>query len=407
MPALSPKAGGPAQYTQIVRSDGVIVADIGHLSLPFDQTARAAASGRTPIALEDIHVDGSHLRMLALGVSGGVVELARPLDAVDNVLNRLRFILLLICLGGTVLAAALSRVASRRVLAPLSEVANAAQHISETDDLSRRIDLRSEDEVGHLARRFNAMLDRVQTSRAALDRSVSEQRQLVADASHELRTPVTSLRTNAEILLENPDLDVNERHELLTDIVEQSEELTTLVAGLIELAREPTREEHQEPLRLDEIVAEAVTRATRHTPAVTFDVKLEPLVIDGTPERIVQAINNLLDNAAHHSPPGELVQISLSADGLRIRDHGTGIDPEDLPHIFDRFYRGTNSRSRPGSGLGLAIVRQVVEQHGGTVTAKNAPDGGAIFEVALPATELRDEEMTDTHTATDQPLPEH
>lgn len=174
--------------------------------MPIDTTTRAVASGRLSSAFEDIHVADSHLRMLALGVSGGVVELARPLDAVDHVLTRLRLILLLICVGGVSLAAALSRLAARRVLAPLSEVANTAQHISETDDLTRRLDLRSDDEVGNLARRFNAMLDRLQTSRTALDRSVLEQRQLVADASHELRTPVTSLRTNVEILLEHPDI---------------------------------------------------------------------------------------------------------------------------------------------------------------------------------------------------------
>ena len=220
----------------------------------------------------------------------------------------------------------------------------------------------------------------------ALPRSVTDQRQLVADASHELRTPVTSLRTNAEILLENPDLVREERDQLLSDVVEQSEELTTLVASLIELARETPQEQHFEELRLDELIADAVTRAQRNTSSVAFDAQLEPFLAYGIPERLLQAINNLLDNAAHHSPIGEVVEISLSPDGLRVRDHGHGIDPTDLPHIFDRFYRGANSRSRPGSGLGLAIVYRVIDQHGGTVTATNAPDGGAIFTVKLPNT---------------------
>ena len=384
IPAPSPQAGGPAQYWQIVASDGTLVAASGGLQLPFDTTARSVAAGHQAGALEDIHVDGSHLRMLALGVPGGVVELARPLDAVDRSTAKLRLLLLLICLGGVALAAALSRVAARRVLTPLSEVARTAQQISETEDLTRRIAIRSDDEVGELVSRFNTMLDRLQMSRAALDQSVKDQRQLVADASHELRTPVTSLRTNVEILLENPGLVGEDRDQLLSDVVAESEELTTLVASLIELARDPQQDAHFEPLRLDEIVEDAVTRSRRNTPTVAFDAKLEPLVIDGISERLVQAVNNLLDNAAHHSPAGEVVQVSLSADGLRVRDHGPGIDSEDLPHIFDRFYRGTNARSRPGSGLGLAIVRQVIEQHGGAVAAINAPDGGAIFTLTLP-----------------------
>jgi two-component system sensor histidine kinase MprB len=368
----------------VVASDGTIVAGFGGLRLPFDSAARSVAAGQGAIALEDVHVDGSSLRMLVFGVGGGAVELARPLEAVDRVTARLRVILVLICLGGVGLAAALSRLAARRVLTPLAEVASAAQHISETEDLTRRIDVRSDDEVGELVRRFNLMLDRLQASRTALDRSVKDQQQLVADASHELRTPVTSLRTNIEVLQETADLADEERRQLLSDVVEQIDELTTLVAGLIELAREPAQTAHFEPVRLDELVDQAIVRARRNAPTVAFDAKLESLVIDGDRERLARALNNLLDNAAHHSPAGEVVEVSLSDDGLRVRDHGSGIDPADLPHIFDRFYRGTDSRGRPGSGLGLAIVRQVIEQHNGLVTARNAPDGGAIFDVTLP-----------------------
>lgn len=384
IPAPPAKAGGPAQYWQIVASNGTVVAALGGIRLPFDARARLVTAGQQQSALEDIRVAGSHLRMLDLGVSGGVVQLARPLDSVDRVMANLRLLSLLVCLGGVALAISLSRLAARRVLTPLSQVASMAQHISETEDLTRRIETRSDDEVGQVVSRFNTMLDRLQISRDALDRSVREQRQLVADASHELRTPVTSLRTNAEILLENPDLHEDERRLMLSDVVEQSEELTTLVASLIELARDPQQTGHFEPLLLDELVEDALARARRNAPSVAFDAKLEPLVVDAIPERLIQAVNNLLDNAAHHSPAGEVVQVSLSKDGLRVRDHGNGIAPEDLPHIFDRFYRGTNSRSRPGSGLGLAIVRQVVEQHHGIVTAVNAPDGGAILTVTLP-----------------------
>ncbi|MGZ6587617.1 MAG: sensor histidine kinase [Solirubrobacteraceae bacterium] len=307
------------------------------------------------------------------------------MDSIDTVLAKLRVVLLLICVAGTALAAGLSRLAARRVLAPLAEVAGTAQLVSETDDLTQRIKVRSADEVGQLAGRFNTMLDRLQTSRAALDRSVKDQRQLVADASHELRTPVTSLRTNAELLLENPDLDRSDREQLLTDVVEQSEELTTLVAGLIELARETPQDDHFERVRLDELTEDAVTRARRNSPQVAFDAYLEPVIAYAIPEQLTQAVNNLLDNAARYSPTGEVVEIALSEEGLRVRDHGPGIDETDLPHVFDRFYRGTSSRGQPGSGLGLAIVQRIVEQHDGTATASNAHDGGAIFTIILPS----------------------
>jgi two-component system sensor histidine kinase MprB len=383
VPAPSPSAGGPAQYWQIVAADGEFVSSPGGVRLPFDRGAQAVAQGRRPRVFEDIHVDGSHLRLLALGVPGGAVELARPLDSIDRVIAKLRFVLLLICLAGTGSAAALSRLTARRVLTPLAEVASTAQLVSETEDLTQRIVVRSQDEVGELASRFNTMLDRLQASRAALDQSVDDQRQLVADASHELRTPVTSLRTNVELLLENPDLAGPERDQLLFDVVEQSQELTALVASLVELARETPQDEYFEQIRLDELLDDAVTRARRNTP-IAFDAQLEPFIAYAIPERLLQAFDNLLDNAARHSPKGEVVEISLSREGLRVRDHGPGIDETDLPHIFDRFYRGTSSRSQPGSGLGLAIVRRVIEQHNGTVTAINAPDGGAIFTTTLP-----------------------
>src|SRR5205807_2278201 len=176
---------------------------------------------------------GSHLRELTFqfpspyGGQPVAVQLARPLSAVDHVLTKLRLILLLLCVGGIALAAALGRLAARRVLAPLAEVADTAQHIGETEDLASRIQVHGDDEVGQLATRFNWMLERLETSRAALDESVRAQRQLVADASHELRTPVTSLRTNMEVLLAHEHLGEDERRRLLADVVEQTEDLST------------------------------------------------------------------------------------------------------------------------------------------------------------------------------------
>ena len=389
--SLPPNAGGPAPYWQIVGPDRSVLDNSGGQLLPTDSTTEAVAAGRPSTVLRDVTFGGTHLRVIAFrdSLTSGepvAVELARPLGGVDHVLSQLRLVLILLCAGGIALAAALGRVAARRVLAPLAEVAQTAQEIGETDDLSRRLRIHADDEVGQLAVRFNTMLERLEGSRAALDQSVRAQRQLVADASHELRTPVTSLRTNIEVLLAEAELDHEDRRRLLSDVVEQSEELTTLVGDLIELARGDQPVESTDDVRLDRVVAESVDWARRNASGVRFEVALEPVIVEGAPERLARAINNLLDNAARHSPPGGVVEVTVDTDGVRVRDHGTGIAEEDLPYVFDRFFRGANSRGRQGSGLGLAIVRQVAEQHGGSATAANAPDGGAVFALHLPTT---------------------
>jgi two-component system sensor histidine kinase MprB len=314
----------------------------------------------------------------------GAVQLARPLNGTDHILANLRLILFLLFLGGIALAAALGRLAARRVLAPLSEVAQTATYIGETDDLSRRITVRADDEVGQLATRFNTMLEHLEGSRAALDESVRAQRQLVADASHELRTPVTSLRTNIEVLLAGGTISEEDRRRLLTDVVEQSEELSALVSDLIDLARGDEPQGDTEDVRLDRVVEESLARARRNAPSLRFETHLEPVILEGVAERLERAVNNLLDNAARHSPPRGTVEVGVDSAGVHVRDHGSGIDEEDLPHVFDRFYRGANVRGQQGSGLGLSIVRQVTEQHGGSVSAANAPDGGAVFTMHLP-----------------------
>jgi two-component system sensor histidine kinase MprB len=206
----------------------------------------------------------------------------------------------------------------------------------------------------------------------------------VADASHELRTPITSLRTNIEVLLDGGELSEEERRRLLSDVVEQSAELSALVNDLIELARGDLPAESAEDVRLDRVVEDAVARARRNSPGIEFRTSLTPVIIDGAPERLSRAVNNLLDNAARHSPAGGPVELIVDKRGVVVRDHGSGVDPDDLPYVFDRFYRGANSRGRQGSGLGLAIVRQVALQHGGSVGVANAPDGGAVFTMRLP-----------------------
>ncbi|MHB8657209.1 MAG: sensor histidine kinase [Solirubrobacteraceae bacterium] len=389
LPGLSAAAGGPAPYVQAVLADGTVYPRQGGLGLPDSPRASRVAAGISATYLTDLRVAGSHLREITFAVpvlfqgQTVAVQLARPLNGVDRVLSHLRLILLLLFAGGIGLAAGLGRLAARRVLAPLAEVTRTAEVIGETDDLSRRIAVRADDEVGQLASRFNKMLERLEQSRSALDASVRAQRQLVADASHELRTPVTSLRTNIEVLLDGGALGDEDRRRLLADVVEQSEELTALVSDLIETARGDLPASASEDVRLDGIVEEAVARARRNAPGIEFQIKLAPLLVSGVPERLGRAVSNLLENAARHSSPNGVVEVTVDREGLIVRDHGTGIAEQDLPHVFDRFYRGANSRGRQGSGLGLAIVRQVAEQHGGAVTASNAPGGGALFTLRL------------------------
>jgi two-component system, OmpR family, sensor histidine kinase MprB len=401
VPSNSANSGGPAPYNQIVLADGFVYrSDPNGIPLPSRGHVLQIAKTQSGSDLRDLWVGGVHLRLLAFPgeISFGpqtvpaVIELARPLNGTDMILSHLRVVLVLLLLGGMGAGAALGRVAARRVLAPLGEVAGAAQHIGETEDLSSRLRVHADDEVGQLATRFNTMLDRLESSRSALDESVRAQRQLIADASHELRTPVTSLRTNIEVLLQEAELDPEDRRRLLTDVVEQSEELSSLVNDLIELARGDRIGADTEDVRLDVVAGESVARARRNSPGIEFVARLQPVIVDGVAERLARAINNLLDNAARHSPPGGPVEVSVNPEGVTVRDHGHGVPPDDLPYVFDRFFRGTNSRGAHGSGLGLAIVRQVTEQHGGSASAANAPDGGAVFTLHLPGVALAPEE---------------
>ncbi|HEX6697366.1 MAG TPA: HAMP domain-containing sensor histidine kinase [Solirubrobacteraceae bacterium] len=387
-PAPSRRAGGPAEFSQVVGTDGVARDRQGGLAIGVVSGDRAAAGGGGAGApfLTDRTADGVHLRVITVPIEGlGAVQLGRSLESVDAVLGRLRIVLALLVLAGTAFAALLARLFARPVIRPISELTRAAEHIEATGDLGRRLGARGEDEVGRMAQRFDAMLDRVQASQAA-------QRQLVADASHELRTPVTSLRTNMEVLLAGAELEEGERRALLRDMVGQSEELSGLVADLIELARGDEGDPSIEDVALDVLVGEAAARARRHAAGVRFRTDLEPCVIAGVPERLGRAVNNVLDNAAAFSPPGGVVEVALREGVLEVRDHGPGAPEDELGQLFDRFFRGTRRRTQGGSGLGLAIVRQVAEAHGATVEAANAPGGGLVVRLAfapVAATESR------------------
>jgi two-component system sensor histidine kinase MprB len=379
------RSGGPYGPVQLIDLSGVkLIPARGDLLVPIDGADRAVAAGRRPDLLRDLHADGVHLRVMTVGAANGrAIQFARSLSNIDTTLSRLKVVLALLCAAGIALAAGFGRLFGRQVIQPVTELTAAAEHITQTQDLGRRIDVPGNDEVGRMAARFNTMLDTLEGSRRALDDSVHAQRQLVADASHELRTPVTSLRTNIEVLLAGGELPDDDRRRLLEDVRAETEELGALITDVIELARGDAPLSGVEEVQLDSIVSEAVARAQRRRPSVTFALDVDPTVVEGLPDRLGRAVDNLLDNAAKYSPQGAVVDVTLHDGELGVRDRGPGIPADDRAHVFDRFYRGATARGRPGSGLGLAIVRQVAEAHGGQVTAERAEGGGTRMRLRL------------------------
>jgi two-component system sensor histidine kinase MprB len=310
-------------------------------------------------------------------VDGVAVQAVRSLEEADATLGRLGLLLSLVAAGGVVVATAAGVVVTRTALRPVRRLSETTEDVTRTGDLTRRVEAGGRDELGRLAASFNTMLE-------ALERSLGAQRQLVADASHELRTPLTSLRTNVEVLAHSNGLAEEERRRLLQDVVVQLEEMSVLVADVVELARGNEVAVELEPVRLDLLVAEAVERARRHAPGIRFGTELEETLVAAVPSDLERAIGNLLDNAAKWSPPNGMVEVSVRTGEVAVRDHGPGIAERDLPYIFDRFYRAPSARGMPGSGLGLAIVRRVAEAHRGEVSAEPADGGGSRFRLRLP-----------------------
>jgi two-component system sensor histidine kinase MprB len=371
--------GEPAGYAQVVYPNGAVVEPRGQqVDLPIGRRTLEVAAGEATPYFTDETVDGVHARIFTTRIGDVAVQAVRSLEEVDRTLRRLAVALVLISLAGIALALWLGRLVARAALRPVGELTDATEHVARTRDLSRRMKTSGADELSRLGASFNTML-------GALDSSQRAQRQLVEDASHELRTPLTSLRTNIEVLAEGDSLSPEDRRRLLRDVVRQLEELTALVSDLVDLARGDERELAVEDVRLDLLVAEVVERARAYSPDKRFTVELEPCLVRGVPARLERAVSNLLDNAAKWSPPNGPIEVSLRDAELSVRDHGPGIAPSDLPHVFDRFYRAPTARGLPGSGLGLAIVRQVAESHGGEVSAHAADGGGTRLRLRLPS----------------------
>jgi two-component system, OmpR family, sensor histidine kinase MprB len=372
-------------FLQAVDAQGRIAKpDSRQIDFPVSDAVRAVAAGDVEPFFADEEVEGTHVLQLVVPVGEGyALQLVRSLEEVDRLLDRIGLVLVLVALGGIAAAAAFGALVARTALRPVRRLTREAELVAETRDLSHRIGLEGDDELARLGSSFDTML-------AALDESQRQQRQLVADASHELGTPLTSIRTNVEVLARRDDLAPAAREALLGDLVGQLGEMSGLVTGLVELASERPTELEITDVQLDELVEDAVARAARLAPQVSFRTELEPCVVRGVPGRLERAVANVLDNAVKWSDAGTTVEVTVARGEVAVRDHGPGIAEEDIPHVFDRFYRSASARPMPGSGLGLAIVKRVVDEHDGVATVERADGGGTIVRLSFPETEPRE-----------------
>jgi two-component system sensor histidine kinase MprB len=321
---------------RVLTADGRIVSTRSPVDLPITTEALRVAAGERQSAFETVPAGGDSFAVLTVGTGGGrAIQVARSVAALDAVLRQM--LVAAVVLGAIGILAAL---------------------------------------VAGAAVATGARLERVVQE---LERARHAQRQLVADASHELRSPLATLRANVELLSLGSGAPVGDREQLLADTRAGIEELTSVVGQLIELAREDQRVHARIPLRLDEVVHDEIERMQRRYPSVEFSADLESTTVTGDAEALTRAVANLIDNAGKWTPAGRSVHVGLRGGVLEVRDEGPGIEAADLPHVFERFYRGSRAAGVPGSGLGLAIVKQVMASHGGSVAARSGPDGGAVF----------------------------
>ncbi len=370
----------------VIRADGQVLSvpdERVHLVLGPQELAVARLQG-PPSARSGLASDGNEYRMLAVPLTDlgdYALVVGRPMQVVNDTLTSLWLVLIIFGVTGVILAAIAGSAVARSSLRPVRELSAAVEHVTLTEDLDP-ITVSGSEDITRLADAFNRMLRSLASSR-------DRQQRLIADAGHELRTPLTSLRTNIELLAADDRtglLSADDRTAILADVTAQLAEFTTLIGDLVHLTRDEQVAAAPEPIDLRDPVNAALERVRRRAKGLIFDVELNPLYVVGESDDLERAITNLLDNAVKWSPPGGTIRVHLEGDRLRVADQGQGIAEEDLPHIFDRFYRGETARTTPGTGLGLSIVANTVQRHGGWVRAGRSAQGGAEFTVWLPGT---------------------
>ncbi|MFB8025298.1 MULTISPECIES: sensor histidine kinase [unclassified Streptomyces] len=358
-------------------------------AIPVQTEDRAVAAGLRESAVHTTEAeDGTEMRVYTSaartpgGQAGVAVSVAMPMDQVTDPLNQLALVLLLVSGIGVVGAGAAGLWIARTGLRPVDDLAHAVAHVAETEDLTIRIPAEGEDEIARLSRSFNSMTSSLATSR-------DRQSQLIADAGHELRTPLTSLRTNIELLARSDDtgraIPPADRKALMSSVKAQMTELAALIGDLQELSRpDATQPGPLQVVALHDITRAALQRARLRGPELTITAELAPWYVRAEPAALERAVVNVLDNAVKFSPAEGTIDVALHRGELTVRDHGPGIPAEDLPHVFDRFWRSPSARQLPGSGLGLSIVARTVQQAGGDIALTPAEGGGTVAAIRLP-----------------------
>jgi two-component system sensor histidine kinase MprB len=338
----------------------------------LDNRDVAVADLKDPAYFADVSAGGQRFLVYTAAWPGGLVRASRPANADDGVLRGAALLLVALCLAAAGVTYLLARLTAGRILRPVAELTAAAEHVTRTRDLSARLDpTGTSDELGRLASSFDTML-------AALHESVTAQRQLVADASHELRTPLTSLTTNLDLLEDGAGLADPQAPALVRAAREQAGELDQLITDLLDLARYHESAPHRQTVRLDLLTDETVRRLQPRASPVAIETQLHPCLVRVDPAAVDHAISNLIDNAIKWTRPDAKVRVVVENGQVSVTDHGPGIAEEDLPHIFERFYRAPAARRMPGSGLGLAIVGGVAQANKGTVAVRTGPRGSTF-----------------------------
>ncbi|WP_370147429.1 ATP-binding protein [Streptacidiphilus sp. EB129] len=370
---------------QVLGPDGSVV-EVGKPDpLPVDAKdmalARERAAGQVHDVTEDTGGDRYRVVTVSLGGVRGAVQLSERLSATDDLLDTLLERTALLATAVVLAAGAAGWWLAGRITRRLVRLTGAAEQVASTGQLDVDVPRSGADEIGRLGRAFDDMLGR-------LARSKDDQRRLVQDAGHELRTPLTSLRTNIAALPRLDRLPPESRVSLMEDLATETRELSVLVNELVELAADRRETEAPTEVEMDalaERVADLARRRTGReiTVVVRSAVPGRPLLVTGRAGALQRAMTNLVENAAKFAPEPTPIVLRVEPGRIAVLDHGPGIDDADLGRVFDRFYRATAARSLPGSGLGLAIVREVAESHGGTVFARNRPQGGAEIGFTL------------------------
>ncbi|WP_405784137.1 sensor histidine kinase [Streptomyces sp. NBC_00859] len=396
-------------YAQLVQSDGTTCVRSGAGTIKVTAADRALAKSRS--GRFDKYRDGTDSRGRAVRVVTAHVLLdpgtpypdivqmvAYPLADTQKTLNELALLLLGVSGAGVLGAGAAGLWIARAGLKPVDELTEAVEHVARTEDLTVRIPVEGEDEIARLSRSFNSMT-------AALGDSRDRQAQLIADAGHELRTPLTSLRTNVELLARSEEtgrpIPPDDRRALMASVKAQMTELAALIGDLQELSRSEATHpaESLGVVALHDIAAAALGRARLRGPELTFTADLRPWYVQAEPAALERAVINVLDNAVKFSPPAGAVEVALRGGRLTVRDHGPGIPADDLPHVFERFWRSSSARSLPGSGLGLSIVARTVQQSGGDIALTPAPGGGTEAVIRIPGAATPPPDSPPSHEA--------